>query len=128
MKEEPKLTKSSFYPKKILNTFKRSFSTPGSTFGIALIGIIILVMGWRYQRVSYEKTYKIQNTTPNTLDTREKLLEMKRQQEQTMKDMELYYYYNSLHPQQKMNQILRQNNANDLETFVDESISQRMLI
>ena len=81
MKEEPKLTKSSFYPKKVLNTFKRSFSTPGSSFGIALIGIILLVMGWRYQRVSYEKTYKIQNTTPNALDTREKLLDMKRQQE-----------------------------------------------
>lgn len=119
----PKLSTTSFYPKPE-KTFKQTFSTPGSTLGIALIGTILLYLSWRYQRYAYKKVYQTDDID-SAWSHRDKLLDMQRQQEANLKDMELYYYYNNLHPQQKINQILRQNNANELESFVDESIIER---
>lgn len=124
-KELPKLSTSSFYPKVEVSSYKQSFSTPGSTFGIAIVGIIALYMTWRFQKTSYKKTYKIDDEQMNAWETRNKMLEVQRQQETTLRDMQNYYYYNNLHPQQKMSQILHQNNATDLESFVDESIAER---
>jgi len=122
--EPPKLSISSFYSRPE-PTFKQTFSTPGSAFGIAIIGVIILYMSWRYQRTHYKKTYQIDEEM-NTWETRNKLLDLQRQQEANLRDMQNYYYYNNLHPQQKMSQILKQNNASELETFVDETVAERM--
>jgi len=122
----PKLSSTSFYPKIIEPTFKQSFSTVGSTLGIALIVFILLFLSWRYQYVSYKKIYKIEEDN-NMWETRNKLLDLQRQQEANLRDMQNYYYYNNLHPQQKLNQILKQNKPQELDSFVDESISERML-
>lgn len=120
----PLLSTSSFYPKPEI-TFKQTFSTPGSTMGIALIGVILLYMSWRYQKTSYKKIYKIDDTNQNAWETKNQMLEVQRQQELNLRDMQSYYYYNNLHPQQKLNQILHQNNAHELENFIDESIIER---
>ena len=125
MSDLPKLSVHSFYPLPE-PTFRQTFSTPGSSFGIALIGIIGLYMSWRYQSHSYKKTYKIDDSEMNTWETRNKLLDLQRQQDANLRDMQNYYYYNNLHPNQKMNQILRQNKPNELESFVDETIAERM--
>lgn len=126
MPQRPKLSNSSFSPI-IENTYKGSFNTTGSTFGLAIICILLLCMAWRYQHFSYKKTYNIDNeNTKNVWDTRNKMLEIQRQQEANLRDMQSYYYYNNLHPQQKINQILKQNNSNDIESFVDESIAERL--
>ena len=126
MSQKPKLSKSSFYPL-IENTYKYSFNTKGSTFGLAIICIISLYLIWRYQHYSYKKTYNIEeDDMKNTWDTRNKMLEIQRQQEANLRDMQSYYYYNNLHPQQKINQILKQNSYSDVENFVDESIAERL--
>ena len=120
----PKLSTASFYQKPE-PVCKYSFSTPGSTFGIALLGIVILYLSWRYQHVSYKKAYSIDENA-STWESRNKLLDLQRQQETNLRDMQNYYYYNNLHPQQKMNHILRQNDPSELEGFVDETIAERM--
>ena len=122
--EPPKLSTSSFYPKPE-PTFKQTFSTPGSTFGIALICIILLYMSWRYQTASYKKAYEIDENL-NVWETRNKLLDLQRQQETNLREMQNYYYYNNLHPQTKMHQILKQNNPEQLASFVDETIAERI--
>ena len=120
----PKLSSTSFYPRDE-PSFKQSFSTTGSTFGIALIVFMLLFLSWRYQYVTYKKLYKIEETY-NTWEARNKLLDLQRQQEANLRDMQNYYYYNNLHPQQKLHQILKQNNPQELASFVDESILERM--
>lgn len=120
----PKLSNTSFYPKPE-PTFKQTFSTPGSTFGIALIAVIILYMSWRYQTTLYKKTYQI-NEDLNVWETRNKLLDLQRQQETNLREMQNYYYYNNLHPQHKLQHILKQNNPDELASFVDETIAERI--
>ena len=120
----PRLSIASFYQKPE-PAYKYSFSTPGSTFGIALLGIVMLYLSWRYQHVTYKKAYNIDDNT-STWDARNKLLDLQRQQESNLRDMQNYYYYNNLHPQQKINHILKQNDPSDLEDFVDETIAERM--
>ena len=123
---KPKLSPSVIYSH-IHNTYKEP-KGEGTFFGCILIALIGFLLMWRYQQKQAElKLIKDNPESAKNIDiwnTQNKMLEMQRREEKAQKQME-DYYMNNLHPQQKVQYILKQNNPHDIESYINEGIAQR---
>tara|TARA_B100001057_G_C22586431_1_gene847239 strand:+ start:257 stop:634 length:378 start_codon:yes stop_codon:yes gene_type:complete len=116
--QKPKLSLAAYYPSQ--DEKYATFTTPGSTFGFFAIIMIILYLIWRYQITTIKKQI-IKQKQKQSLSAQNQIMNIQRSQEETYRDLESYYNYTSMHPQNRLHQVLLQNNPRELESFIDES-------
>ena len=103
-------------------------SGSGTVMGIVIIAIIGFVLVWRYQQKQAEilllKDNPKNSTDTNVWNTQNKMLELQRREEKAQQELN-DYYMNNMNPQQKVQYILKQNNPQDVESYINEGIAQR---
>ena len=113
--QAPKLSLAAYYPTQ--DEKYATFTTPGSTFGFFAIIMIILYLIWRYQITSIKKNIARQK---QNIPEKNQIMNIQRLQEEQYRDLETYYNYTNMHPQNRLHQVLLQNNPHELESFIDE--------